>query len=53
AFTWLPGNLVLIIAALVAGMLWGFLYWKSKNLVPCIVSHCLWTVSIFLLVPMI
>ena len=46
------GNFILIMAALTAGLFWGFLYWQSKNLVPCIISHCLWTVGIFLLAPL-
>lgn len=45
------GNFMLVMAALVAGLFWGFLYWQEKNLVSCIISHCIWTVGIFLLVP--
>lgn len=45
------GNFMLIMAALIAGLFWGGLYWKTKNLWICVISHALWTVSIFLLWP--
>lgn len=45
------GNFMLVMAALVAGLFWGFLYRQERNLVPCIISHCIWTVGIFLLFP--
>jgi len=45
------GNFMLVMAALVAGLFWGWLYWRARNLAPCIISHCLWTVGIFLLFP--
>lgn len=47
------GNFMLVMAALVAGLFWGLLYWKTKNLVPCIISHSIWTVGIFLIFPML
>lgn len=45
------GNFMLTMAALTAGLFWGWLYQKENNLVPCIVSHSLWTVTIFVLLP--
>ena len=45
------GNFMLTMAALVAGLFWGWLYQRERNLVPCIVSHALWTVTIFILLP--
>lgn len=45
------GNFMLTMAALVAGLFWGWLYLRERNLVPCIVSHSLWTVTIFILLP--
>lgn len=45
------GNFMLVMAALVAGLFWGWLYRRERNLAPCIISHCLWTVGIFLLFP--
>ena len=45
------GNFMLTMAALVAGLFWGWLYQREQNLVPCIVSHALWTVTIFIWLP--
>ncbi|NLC77068.1 MAG: CPBP family intramembrane metalloprotease [Clostridia bacterium] len=45
------GNFMLVMAALVAGLFWGYLYKWEGNLVSCIISHCIWTVGIFLLIP--
>lgn len=47
----LSGNFMLTMAALVAGLFWGFLYWKTGSIYACIISHALWTVSIFVLWP--
>ena len=33
------GNVMLILAALVAGFFWGFLYWKSGSIFACVISH--------------
>ena len=45
-------NLMLIGAALVAGLFWGYLYMQTKSIFACIISHALWTVAIFILWPM-
>ncbi len=45
------GNIMLTLAALTAGLFWGALYWKSKNLILCMVSHAFWTVVIFVFFP--
>lgn len=45
------GNIMLVLAAAVAGLFWGFLYWLSGSLVPCIISHALWTSVIFIFFP--
>lgn len=45
------GNFMLVAAALVAGMFWGYLYWRYNSILVCIVSHALWTVSIFVIWP--
>lgn len=45
------GNLMLVMAALVAGLFWCALYRWRGNLTACIVSHALWTVGVFLLFP--
>ena len=47
------GNFMLTMAALVAGLFWGWLYQREQNLVPCIVSHSIWTVTIFILLPIL
>jgi membrane protease YdiL (CAAX protease family) len=45
------GNLMLIIAALVCGFYWGYIYKKEKSLIPVIISHALWDLTIFVLLP--
>jgi len=47
----ITGNFMLIIAALVCGFYWGWLYKKEKSLVPVIISHALWDLTIFVLFP--
>lgn len=49
----LSGNVMLTMAAFVAGLFWGLLYWKSNSTFACIVSHALWTVSIFVIWPVL
>jgi len=44
-------NLTLLLAALVCGLFWGWLYYREGNLVPVIVSHSLWSLLIFVLFP--
>lgn len=46
--TW---NYMLVMAALVCGLFWGTLYHKVKNLYPVIISHALWDVTVFLILP--
>ena len=48
----ISGNLMLVMAALTAGLFWGWLYWKTGSLVPCILSHAFWTVAVFILWPL-
>jgi len=45
------GNFMLIMAALVAGIFWAFIYAVEKSTVPLIISHALWTVLIFVIFP--
>lgn len=47
------GNIMLVAAALVAGLFWGWLYWRTGSIFVCIVSHALWTVGIFILFPVL
>jgi hypothetical protein len=45
-------NLSLMLAAFTAGLVWGWLYSSERTLVPVIISHALWTVTIFILLPL-
>jgi CAAX amino terminal protease family. len=45
-------NFMLIIAALVCGLFWGWIYKKEKSLVPVIISHAIWDFTIFVLFPL-
>lgn len=47
------GNAMLVMAALVAGLFWGYVYWRTGNIFLCIVSHAFWTVGIFVFWPII
>ena len=44
-------NPMLLIAALVLGVHWGFLFRRYGSLIPGIVSHALWDTTIFVLLP--
>lgn len=46
--TW---NFMIVLASLVCGLYWGWLYKKEKSLLPVIISHALWDVTIFVLLP--
>ncbi len=48
-------NFMLIMAALVCGTFWGFMYmlFKPRNLVPLVISHALWDVLVFILFPIL
>jgi len=45
-------NLSLLLAALTAGLFWGILYMREKSLVPVIISHSLWSSTIFVFLPL-
>jgi len=45
-------NPTLIITALIGGLVWGTLYQRTDNLVPGIISHALWDVLIFVILPL-
>ena len=47
----LTGNLMLIVAALVAGLFWGWMFMRYNSMVMNIVSHTIWDISVFLLFP--
>lgn len=44
-------NFMLIMAAMVCGLFWGILYKYHKNIVTLIVSHAVWDVAVFILIP--
>lgn len=44
-------NLMLIAAAMVAGIFWSLLYLKYNSIVPGIISHAVWDLFIFVLYP--
>lgn len=44
-------NFMLVMAAFVCGLFWGFLYNKYQSIVPVIISHSLWDFIIFILFP--
>lgn len=46
-----PMNFMLVLAAFVAGLFWGLLYWRRRSLWPGIISHALWDLTIFVLLP--
>ncbi len=45
------GNLILILAAAVCGLFWGYLYLRYRSMVLNTVSHIIWDVLIFLILP--
>ncbi len=44
-------NFMLVAAAGVCGLFWGFLYLRERSLMPVILSHSLWDVMTFVLFP--
>ncbi len=44
-------NFMLIGAAAVAGAFWGGMYWRLNDLSPVIISHAIWSTSIFVVMP--
>lgn len=44
-------NFMLVGAAMVAGAFWGLLYFRFRNVSMLIISHAVWTFSIFVLWP--
>ena len=48
----LTGNLMLVIAAAVAGGVWGALFARQGRLLPVVLSHAVWGVLVFLVFPL-
>lgn len=44
-------NFMLLIAAFVCGLFWGYIFIRYKSLVPGIISHSLWDFAVFILFP--
>lgn len=44
-------NIVLIGASAVCGIFWGYLYYRTRSILPCIVSHMVFTPAVFVLLP--
>ncbi len=45
-------NFVLFMAALICGLFWGWIYMRFRSLWPAIISHAVWDVAIFLILPL-
>ncbi len=48
----ITGNFMLVLAALVCGFYWGYLYKRGGSLIPVLISHALWDLTIFVLLPL-
>ena len=46
------GNIMLLITALICGLFWGWMFLKYKSLVPALISHAIWDVLIFVIIPL-
>lgn len=47
----LTGNIMLILAAFICGLFWGWLYLKYNSMVINVISHTIWDIVVFLLLP--
>ncbi len=47
------GNVMLVLAAGLCGLCWGFLYLRAGSLLTNVVSHTVWDITIFLLFPLV
>lgn len=45
------GNIMLVVAALVCGLFWGWLYLRYQSMVVNMISHTLWDVAVFIVFP--
>lgn len=44
-------NIMLVLAAAVCGLFWGFLYYRFRSITINVVSHTVWDIAVFLLFP--
>jgi uncharacterized protein len=42
---------MLVLAAAACGLFWGFLYLRFKSVLLTAVSHALWDLTVFILIP--
>ena len=47
------GNLILVAAAFLCGLFWGYLLLRFKSLVPCLISHVVWDLIVFVYYPIL
>jgi len=47
----LTGNIMLILAAFICGLFWGWLYLKYNSMVINVISHTVWDIVVFLILP--
>lgn len=45
------GNFMLIMAALICGLFWGWLYLKYNSMLINVISHTIWDIVVFLVLP--
>jgi len=45
------GNPVLVLAAAVCGLFWGYLYLRTKSILLVLISHTIWDLAVFILFP--
>ena len=45
-------NFILVLAALTAGLFWGYLLMRKKSLSMVIISHVVWDILIFIIAPL-
>lgn len=45
-------NVPLMLAAFTAGLVWGWIYLVERRLLPVIISHAVWSVAIFVILPL-
>lgn len=47
----LTGNIMLILAAFICGLFWGWLYLRYQSMLINVVSHTIWDIVVFLVLP--
>ena len=45
------GNVMLVLAAGICGFFWGYLYYRTNSILLNVVSHTIWDLGIFVLLP--